>query len=59
MQEILTFVAYLAAWLSCTYLLKIEDGRIKLLISLIAAVLVYVLIGIKLSQKEDNKEDKD
>ncbi len=56
MQELLTAVTYPIVWLICSYLLKIESGLTKLLISLIAAILVYVLIGIKQSQKENNKE---
>jgi uncharacterized membrane protein YhdT len=58
MQEILTFVAYLIAWLVCSYVLKIENGLAKLLISLTAAILVYVLTGMMYSQRE-NKRDKD
>jgi zinc transporter ZupT len=56
MQELLTAVTYPIVWLICSYLLKIESGLTKLLISLIAAILVYVMIGIKQSQKENNKE---
>jgi len=59
MQEILTAVTYILAWLICSYLLKIDDGRAKLLISLTAAILVYVLIGIKQSQKENKKDKED
>ena len=59
MQEILTAVTYLLAWLICSYILKIESGLAKLLISLTAAVLVYVLIGIKQSQKENKKDKED
>jgi len=58
MQEILTAVTYPIVWLICTYLLKLESGLAKLLISLTAAILVYVLIGMKRSQKE-NKENED
>ena len=58
MQELLTAVTYPIAWLICSYVLRIESGLAKLLISLTAAILVYVLIGIKLSHKE-NKEDKE
>jgi uncharacterized membrane protein YhdT len=56
MQELLTAITYPIVWLICSYLLKIESGLIKLLISLIAAILVYVLIGIKHSPKENDKE---
>ncbi|MCX5848360.1 MAG: hypothetical protein NTW65_02780 [Deltaproteobacteria bacterium] len=59
MQEILTAVTYPIVWLICSYILKIESGLAKLLISLTAAILIYVLIGIKQSQKENKKEDED
>ncbi|OGP66917.1 MAG: hypothetical protein A2W27_08805 [Deltaproteobacteria bacterium RBG_16_44_11] len=58
MQEILTFVTYLIVWLVCSYVLKVENGLAKLLISLTAAVLVYVLIGMMYSKRE-NKRGKD
>jgi hypothetical protein len=58
MQEILTAVTYPIAWLICSYVLKIESGLAKLLISLTASILVYVLIGIMRSSKE-SKEDKE
>lgn len=56
MQELLTAVTYPVIWVICTYLLKIESGLAKLLISLTASVLVYVLVGIWRSHKEKNKE---
>ena len=59
MQELLTAVTYPIVWLICTYLLKIESGLAKLLISLTAAILVYVLVGIKRTQKENHKENED
>ena len=59
MQELLTAVTYPIVWLVCSYVLKIESGLIKILISLTAAILVYVLIGIKLSQKENEKDKED
>ncbi len=60
MQELITAVTYPVVWLICSYILKIESGLAKLLISLTASVLVYVLIGIKLSAKraKDKKEDE-
>ena len=57
MQELLTVVTYPIIWLVCSYLLKIESGPAKLLISLTAAVLVYVLYGLWQSQKEKQKEN--
>ena len=59
MQELLTAVTYPIVWLICSYVLKIDSGLIKLLIALIAAILVYVLIGIRNSQKDDDKEQKE
>ncbi|MFZ1036253.1 MAG: hypothetical protein WAU61_03045 [Smithella sp.] len=59
MQEILTAVTYLIVWFFCSYILKIESGLAKLLISLTAAILVYVLMGIKLSHKENKKDKED
>ncbi|HET6461743.1 MAG TPA: hypothetical protein VFG29_13275 [Syntrophales bacterium] len=47
MQEILTAVTYLVVWLICARVLEIESGLTKLLISLGAAIGVYVVIGIK------------
>jgi len=59
MQELLTAVTYPIVWLVCSYILKIESGLVKLLISLTAAILLYVLIGIKLSHKENKKDKED
>jgi zinc transporter ZupT len=59
MQELLTAVTYPIVWLICSYILKIESGLVKLLISLTAAILVYVLIGIRLSHKDDEKDKED
>ena len=59
MQEILTAITYPIVWLVCGYILKIESGLAKLLISLTAAILVYVLIGIMRSQKENNEDNED
>ena len=58
MQELLTAITYPIVWLICSYILKIESGLAKLLISLTAAILVYVLIGIKLSHKEGKRTKK-
>lgn len=59
MQELLTAVTYPIVWVICAYLLKIESGLAKLMISLTAAILVYVLVGIRRSHKEKNKENED
>ena len=59
MQEILTAVTYPVVWLICSYLLKIESGLAKLLISLTAAILVYVLIGMLQADKTGTKKEED
>lgn len=59
MQELLTAVTYPIVWLVCSYVLKIESGLAKLLISLTAAILVYVLIGIKSSADEENDKKEE
>jgi hypothetical protein len=58
MQELLTAITYPVVWLICSHVLKIESGLAKLLISLTAAILVYVLIGIKRSADENNKKEE-
>lgn len=59
MQEIVTAVTYPIVWLICSYVLKIESGLAKLLISLTAAILVYVLIGIMRSSEENSGDKED
>lgn len=52
MQEILTAVTYLVVWLGCEKVFNIESGLWKLVISLSAAVGIYVLIAIKDKRKK-------
>jgi hypothetical protein len=52
MQEILTVATYLVVWLICKWGIGIESGLITLIISLGAAVAVYVIIGIKEYQEK-------
>lgn len=47
MQEVLTAVTYLVVWLICEKVIGIESGLTKLLISLGAAVGVYILMAVK------------
>lgn len=47
MQEVLTAVTYLVVWLICEKVLDIKSGLAKLLISLTAAIAVYVIIAVK------------
>jgi hypothetical protein len=47
MQEILTAITYLVVWMICQRVIGIESGLTTLLISLTAAVSVYVIIALK------------
>ncbi len=58
MQEILTAVTYLVVWLGCEKVFNIESGLWKLVISLSAAVGVYVLIAIKDKRKKSADGDE-
>jgi low affinity Fe/Cu permease len=58
MQEILTAVTYLVVWLGCEKVFNIESGLWKLVISLSAAVGVYVLIAIKDKRKKSVDGDE-
>jgi hypothetical protein len=59
MQEFLTAITYPIVWLICSYFLGIESGLGKLLISLTAAILVYVLIGMAKSRGAEDKNGDD
>jgi hypothetical protein len=58
MQEILTAVTYLVVWLICQRVLGIEDGLINLIISLTAAVGVYILMAVK-EYRDKKKKGED
>jgi len=47
MQELLTAVTYIVAWLACDKVIGIESGLVKLIISLSASIGVYILIAVK------------
>ncbi len=55
MQEILTVMIYLAVWLICRKVVEIQSGFVTLIISLGAAVSVYVIFAAK--RYEDRKND--
>ena len=57
MQEILTAVTYLVVWLICEQVIGIKSGLTNLIISLGAAISVYVLMAVK--DTEDGKKKKD
>jgi len=56
MQEILTVITYLVVWLICKKVMGIESGLVTLVVSLGAAVSVYVIFAVK--WHEDRKRDK-
>lgn len=56
MQEILTAVTYLVAWLICERVINIENGLLKLIISLVAAIGVYVLMALR-DRKEKGEDE--
>jgi hypothetical protein len=47
MPELLTAATYLIAWLICSQVIGIESGLVKLIISLGAAIFVFVLLSVK------------
>ena len=55
MHEILTVMTYLAVWLICRKVVEIQSGFVTLIISLGAAVSVYVIFAEK--RYEDRKND--
>jgi PAS domain S-box-containing protein len=59
MQELLTAVTYLVVWLICAQVLEIESGFVKLMISLSAAVGVYILITVKEHREGKFREAED
>ena len=59
MQELLTAVTYLVVWLICAQVLEIESGFVKLMISLSAAVGVYILITVKEHREGKSRDAED
>ena len=47
MPELLTAATYLIVWLVCWRVIGIESGLTKLIISLGAAILVFVLLSVR------------
>jgi|YelNatPaOPRAMG01_1025707.scaffolds.fasta_scaffold05833_3 hypothetical protein len=58
MQEVLTAVTYLVTWLICQRVLGIESGLTNLIISLSAAIAVYVIIAIRDHKKKMKERDE-
>ena len=59
MQELLTAVTYLVAWLICDKVLGIQSGLIKLIISLGLAIAVYVACWYDEKRKKKGQEEGD
>ena len=47
MSTIFNTRTFLVVWLICARVLEIESGLTKLLVSLGAAIAVYIIIGVK------------
>ncbi len=47
MQEILTVITYLVVWLICKEVVGIQSGLVTLIISLGAAVCIFILSAVK------------
>ncbi len=58
MQEILTAVTYLVVWLICQRVIGLESGLVNLIISLSAAVGVYVLMAVKEHKEKKKREER-
>jgi hypothetical protein len=59
MQEVLTAVTYLVVWLICQRVLDIESGLTSLIISLTAAIGVYILMAIRDHKKKKQHSGDD
>lgn len=57
MQEILTAATYLIVWLICWRVIGIESGLVKLIISLGAAIAVFILMAAR--TRSDRKGDRE
>lgn len=58
MQEILSLATYLVVWLICDWVIGFESGLVSLLISLGAAIGVYILLGMK-DKRSSGDDDED
>jgi hypothetical protein len=58
MPELLTAATYLVAWLICWRIIGIDSGLIKLIISLGAAIFVFVLLTVKDHQRKKKRGDQ-
>ncbi len=58
MQEILTVITYLVVWFICKKVLGIQSGLVTLVISLGAAVSVYVIFATKWYEDKNKNDDR-
>ncbi|HOO91555.1 MAG TPA: hypothetical protein PLA74_12085 [Syntrophales bacterium] len=58
MQEILTVITYLVVWLICKEVVGIQSGLVTLLISLGAAVSVYVIFAVRWYEDRNNNDNR-
>jgi|WetSurMetagenome_2_1015567.scaffolds.fasta_scaffold110590_1 hypothetical protein len=58
MPELLTAATYLIVWLICVRVIGIESGLTKLILSLGAAVFVFVLLTLKDRQRKKKRDDR-
>jgi len=52
MPEILTVITYLVVWLICKEVVGIQSGLVTLIISLGAAVCIYIVSTIRSREKD-------
>ena len=52
MPELLTAATYLVVWLICWRVIGIESGLTKLILSLGAAIFVFVLLSVREHQRK-------
>jgi hypothetical protein len=55
MPELLTAATYLIVWLICWRVIGIESGLTKLIISLGAAIFVFVFLSVKDHQQKKKR----
>ncbi len=57
MPELLTAATYLIVWLICSRVIGIDSGLIKLVVSLGAAISVFILLAVKDRHRQRKGDD--